>query len=105
MTKTRPGQSAPSRAAVRTKYAWAKIILLTSWSQLLSAAIQICFRHNFFEKLSSGPKNGKERRPSRFSTICAKNQALKLNIDKVTVIRVTQITLPGYPRLYSSTSL
>jgi hypothetical protein len=27
-----------------------------------------------------------ERRPLRFSTICAKNQELNLNIDKVTVI-------------------
>ena len=50
------------------------------------SAIQICFRHNFHEKLSPGYKNGLERRPSRFSTICAKNQVLKLNIDKVTVI-------------------
>jgi hypothetical protein len=37
-----------------------------------------------------GPKNGIERRVSRFSAICAKNQVLKLNINKVTVIRVTQ---------------
>ena len=36
--------------------------------------------------LSPGPKSGLERRPLRFSTICAKNQVLKLNIDKVTVI-------------------
>ena len=57
--------------------------------------IQICFRHNFSEKISPGPKNGLERRVSRFSTACAKNQVLKYNIDKVTVIRVPQITLPG----------
>ena len=30
---------------------------------------------------------------SRFSTICAKNQVLKLKIDKVTVIRVTKCPL------------
>jgi hypothetical protein len=41
-----------------------------------------------FRKMSPGPKNGIERRVSRFSTICAKNQVLKLKIDKVTVIRV-----------------
>ena len=34
---------------------------------------------------------------SRFSTICAKNQVLKLKIDKVTVIRVTQFTPCGRP--------
>ena len=28
----------------------------------------------------------RQRRPPRFSTICAKDQVLKLNIDKVTVI-------------------
>jgi hypothetical protein len=39
-----------------------------------------------FVKLSPGPKNGVERRRLRFSTICAKNQVLKFNIDKVTVI-------------------
>jgi hypothetical protein len=44
------------------------------------------FRHNFFEKLSPGPKNGLERRPMRLSTICTKNQVLKLNIDKVMLI-------------------
>jgi hypothetical protein len=43
-----------------------------------------------FEKLSpAGPKNGVESCVSRFSTICAKNQVLKLKIDKVTVIRAT----------------
>ena len=32
------------------------------------------FRHNVFEKLSPGPKNGLERRPLlRFSTISSKN--------------------------------
>ena len=38
--------------------------------------------------MSPGPKNGLESCVSRFSTICAKNQVLKLKIDKVTVIRV-----------------
>ena len=38
--------------------------------------------------MSPGPKNGLERRVPRFSTICAKNQVLKLKIDKVIVIRV-----------------
>jgi hypothetical protein len=47
------------------------------------------FRHNFSKKLSPGPKNGLESCVSRFSTICAKNQVLKLKIDKVTVIRAT----------------
>jgi hypothetical protein len=42
-------------------------------------------------------KHGLERRVSRFSTICAKNQVLKLKIYKVTVIRVTQITIIGDP--------
>jgi hypothetical protein len=31
---------------------------------------------------------------------CAKNQVLKLDIDKVTVIRVTQMPLSGDPPLY-----
>jgi len=31
-------------------------------------------------------KNGVERRPLRFSTICARNLGLNLNIDKVTVV-------------------
>jgi hypothetical protein len=31
-----------------------------------------------------GPKNSPKRRVSRFSTICAKNQVLKINIDKAT---------------------
>ena len=31
-------------------------------------------------------KNGQERRPLRFFTICTKNQVLKLNIDKVMLI-------------------
>ena len=44
------------------------------------------FRHNFSKELSPGPKNGLERRPLRFSTICTKNQVLKLNIDKVMLI-------------------
>jgi hypothetical protein len=34
----------------------------------------------------AGPKNALERRPLRFSTICARNLELNLNIDKVTVI-------------------
>ena len=50
-----------------------------------------------FRKISQGPENGSERRPSQFSTICAENQVLKLNIDKVTVIRVTQMPLSGDP--------
>ena len=53
-------------------------------SQITSSNVwQVCFRHNFSKKLSPGPKNGLERRASRFSTICAKNQQLKLSIDKV----------------------
>ena len=43
--------------------------------------------------MSSGPENGVERRVLRFSTICAKNQVLKFDIYKITVIRVTQITV------------
>jgi hypothetical protein len=35
--------------------------------------------------MSPGPKNGLERRSSRFSAICAKNQVLTLNICEVTV--------------------
>jgi hypothetical protein len=45
----------------------------------------IGFHNNFSKKLSSGPKNGLDRGPLGFSTICAKNQGLKLNIDKVTI--------------------
>jgi hypothetical protein len=44
------------------------------------------FRHKSSKKISPGPKNGQERHPLRFSTICAKNQVLKLNINKVTTI-------------------
>ena len=50
------------------------------------------FLHNF-SKNSPGLKNGLERCVSRFSTICAQNELLNLNTDKVTAIRVTQITL------------
>jgi hypothetical protein len=39
-----------------------------------------------FQKKSPQGKNSLERRPLRFSTICAKIHLLKLNIDKVTVI-------------------
>ena len=66
------------RVKFNSKYGLTTPALLRVW--------QICFRHNFSKKLSLGPKNGLERRPSRFSTICAKTQVLKLNIDKVTVI-------------------
>ena len=47
---------------------------------------RIWFSSELFEKLSPGPKNGPERRLLRFSTICTKNQVLKLNIDKVMLI-------------------
>jgi hypothetical protein len=55
-------------------------------------------------KLSSEPKNGLERRSnrsSRFSTICAKNPVLKLNIDKVTVIirRKSPLVAPPHVNL------
>jgi hypothetical protein len=40
--------------------------------------------------MSPGPKKWLESCVSRFSTICAKNQVLKLKTDKVTVIRVTK---------------
>ena len=46
----------------------------------------LVFVITFRGELSPGPKNGLERRPLRFSTICAKNQVLKINIEKVTVI-------------------
>jgi hypothetical protein len=59
----------------------------------------------FRENISPGPKNGLERRVSRISTVYAKNQVLKFNIDRVTVIRVTQITLLGTPPLYVSFEL
>jgi hypothetical protein len=51
----------------------------------------------FGGKLSPGPKNGLERRVSRFSTICAKNQVLKLKIDKVTVIRAKLTRKVSFP--------
>jgi hypothetical protein len=44
------------------------------------------FRHNFSKNCPQDLKNGFERCPLRFSTICAKNRVRKLNIDKVTVI-------------------
>jgi hypothetical protein len=53
-----------------------------------------------FEKLSPGTKNGLERRVSRFSTICAKNQVLKLKIDKVTVIRAKLTSKVFFPSFY-----
>ena len=60
------------------------------------------FRHNLAKKLSPGPKNGLERRPARFSTICAKNQILKLYIDKSYSNSTTQMPLhvTGDPILY-----
>jgi hypothetical protein len=70
----------------------------------ISGAIQLPYKTvfviTFRGEMSPGPKNGAERRVSRFSTICAKNQVLKINIDKVTVIRATQITLSGVTPLY-----
>ena len=54
--------------------------------------------------MSPGPKKWLESCVSRFSTICAKNQVLKLKIDKVTVIRVTKCpfwaTLPCTTAVY-----
>jgi len=47
---------------------------------------QIYFRHNFFEKLSPGPKIGLERCVPRFSTICGQTQGLNLIIGSITVI-------------------
>jgi hypothetical protein len=48
------------------------------------------FRHNFSKNCPQDLKMVRGRlyfgRPLRFSTICAKNQVLKLKIDKVTVI-------------------
>jgi hypothetical protein len=55
--------------------------------------------------MSPGPKNRLESCVSRFSTICAKNLVLKLKIDKVTVIRVEQITLSSVPPLYVAADL
>ena len=52
----------------------------------LSLQPDLVFVITFQKQFSPGPKNGLERRPPRFSTICAKNQVLKLNIDKITVI-------------------
>ena len=50
--------------------------------------------------MSPEPKFGLvERRPPRFSTICAKNQVLKLNMDKVTVILDPKFPLTGGPPL------
>ena len=61
------------------------------------APIRSGFRHKFSKNCPQDLKNGLERRVSRFSTICAKNQVLKLYIDKVTVIRITQIPPLGDP--------
>ena len=47
----------------------------------------------FKKKMPPGLKNGLESCVSRFSTICAKNLALKLKIDEVTVIRVSKSPL------------
>jgi hypothetical protein len=59
-----------------------------------------------FEKLSPGPKNDLERRVPRFSSICAKNQVLKLRIGKVRVIRVHENALTSYsPLSYSILNL
>ena len=58
----------------------------------ISGAIQLPYKSvfviTFRKKMSPGFKNGLESCVSRFSTICAKNQVLKLKIDKVTVICV-----------------
>ena len=69
----------------------------------ISGAIQLPYKSVFvitFQKMSPGLKNGLESCVSRFSTICAKNLVLKIKIDKVTVIRVEQITIPSDPPLY-----
>jgi hypothetical protein len=84
MTKTRFGRTAPNRPVWR--------IAPDRHTATIQIGPRSGFRHNFLEKFSTGPENGLERRVSRFSTICAKNQVLKVKIDKVTVIRVTQIT-------------
>ena len=65
-----------------------------------------------------GPHNGLERRPLRFSTICAKNRVLKIKIEGVILIlrhkcpllvtlpcihRIVQVYTPTYLKLYRST--
>ena len=50
-----------------------------------------------FEKMSPGPKNVSKDASRDSLQFCAKNQVLKSNIDKVTVIRDTQMPLPGDP--------
>ena len=76
----------------------------SAWAAARAAAQDLVHRspavmygRSVFEE---GLKNGLERRPMRFSTISTKNHLLKLNIDKVTAIRVTQITLLGDRPLY-----
>ena len=61
---------------------------------------RIWFSSKLFEKLSAGPKNDLERRPLRFSTICTKNQVLKINIDKVTTILRRKSPSSGDSSLY-----
>ena len=41
------------------------------------------FRHNFFKNYLQDLKNSLEKRATRFSTICAKNQGLNYFFDKV----------------------
>jgi hypothetical protein len=65
-----------TRSGIRTRLENQICTLCTSATLVLAGS---GFRHNF-------SKNCLERRPLRFSTICEKNQVLKLNIDKVTLI-------------------
>ena len=68
-----------------------------------SASMKNLFSSYFcFEKFSPGPKNDLERRVLRFSSICAKNQVLKLKIGKVRVIRVHANALTSYSPLSCS---
>jgi hypothetical protein len=56
-----------------------------------SDTVQLPYKSVFvitFRKNVPKTKNGLERCVLRFSEICAKNQVLKLNIDKVTIISV-----------------
>jgi hypothetical protein len=87
MTKTRFGRSARGVRVRRAGPWWDSNPQETyACARPYSCHTNLVFVITFREKMSPGPKNGLERRPLRFSTICAKNQVLKLKIDKVTVI-------------------
>jgi hypothetical protein len=91
MTKTRSGQSGPALNG-RVRGVWCRPMagLEPAWgprgARVGSHASHASHASHFSKNCPQDQKWSRETRPLRWSTMFAKNQVLKLNIDKVTVI-------------------